>query len=81
MLVRDNFEVGYERLFNMYKTGSTVWTPLAKGLLTGKYDNSTNIQQEFKLGYNDFLQNILKKWFKDTECNNKFNFRNSNILE
>ena len=39
MLTRVRFEVEYARLFRDYGYGSTIWSPLASGLLTGKYNN------------------------------------------
>jgi voltage-dependent potassium channel beta subunit len=39
ILHRRRFEVEYERLFKDYGYGSTIWSPLASGLLTGKYNN------------------------------------------
>jgi len=36
---RERFEVEYARLFMDYGYGSTTWSPLASGLLTGKYVN------------------------------------------
>src|SRR5512143_1389496 len=36
---RDRFEKEYARLFRDYGYGSTTWSPLASGLLTGKYTN------------------------------------------
>lgn len=36
---RDRFEVEYARLFKDYHFGATIWSPLASGLLTGKYNN------------------------------------------
>jgi voltage-dependent potassium channel beta subunit len=39
MFVRRKFEVEYARLFNDYGIGATTWSPLASGLLTGKYNN------------------------------------------
>ena len=38
MLARDRFEAEYARLFKDYGYGSTIWSPLASGLLTGKYN-------------------------------------------
>ncbi len=38
MLVRERFEKEYARLFKDYGYGSTIWSPLASGLLTGKYN-------------------------------------------
>lgn len=39
MLVRERFEKEYARLFKDYGYGSTIWSPLASGLLSGKYKN------------------------------------------
>jgi voltage-dependent potassium channel beta subunit len=39
MFYRYHFEVEYSRLFKDYGYGSTIWSPLASGLLTGKYNN------------------------------------------
>lgn len=38
MFHRERFEVEYARLFKDYGYGSTTWSPLASGLLTGKYN-------------------------------------------
>lgn len=37
LLKRDRFEVEYERLFKDYGYGTTIWSPLHRGVLTGKY--------------------------------------------
>ncbi len=39
MLNRRRFEIEYKRLFNDYGYGATIWSPLASGLLTGKYND------------------------------------------
>lgn len=39
MFHRVRFEQEYARLFREYGYGSTTWSPLASGLLTGKYNN------------------------------------------
>lgn len=39
MLARDNFEKNYRRLFSEYRYGTTVWSPLAGGILSGKYND------------------------------------------
>jgi len=36
---RDRFEVEYAPLYQEYKYGTTIWSPLASGLLTGKYND------------------------------------------
>lgn len=39
MFVRERFEAEYARLFDVHKMGSTVWSPLCGGILTGKYND------------------------------------------
>jgi len=39
MLFRDRMEKEYRRLWSDYKLGSCIWSPLAGGLLTGKYNS------------------------------------------
>jgi voltage-dependent potassium channel beta subunit len=41
MLHRDRVEKEYERLYDEIGLGTTIWSPLASGLLTGKYDDGT----------------------------------------
>ena len=37
LLDRERFEVEYKPIFEKYKMGTTIWSPLASGALTGKY--------------------------------------------
>jgi voltage-dependent potassium channel beta subunit len=37
LFTRERFEKGYARLFQDYGYGTTTWSPLASGMLTGKY--------------------------------------------
>jgi voltage-dependent potassium channel beta subunit len=39
LLVRERFEKEYAHLFKNYGYGATTWSPLASGVLTGKYNN------------------------------------------
>ena len=39
MLIRDKFESEYRGLFIEHKMGTTIWSPLAGGILTGKYND------------------------------------------
>jgi voltage-dependent potassium channel beta subunit len=41
LLHRDKFEVEYDRLYKEIGLGTTIWSPLASGLLTGKYIDKT----------------------------------------
>jgi voltage-dependent potassium channel beta subunit len=38
MFHRERFEIEYARLYTEVGLGTTIWSPLASGLLTGKYD-------------------------------------------
>lgn len=65
MLVRDLFERGYQRLFDKYGMGSTVWSPLLGGILTGKY-NDGNVPQDSRFDtFKDhfYLKIIWQKYF------------------
>ncbi|EHL01099.1 putative voltage-gated potassium channel subunit beta [Glarea lozoyensis 74030] len=39
MFVRDRFENEYAPLYKLYNYGTTVWSPLYQGILTGKYND------------------------------------------
>ncbi len=39
MLVRDKVEVEYDQIYKTVGLGTTIWSPLASGYLTGKYLN------------------------------------------
>jgi aryl-alcohol dehydrogenase-like predicted oxidoreductase len=39
MFSRNRFEKEYRWLFNEYKYGTTIWSPLASGILSGKYND------------------------------------------
>ncbi len=42
MLVRDKVEVEYSQIYKTTGLGTTIWSPLASGFLTGKYKNNTD---------------------------------------
>ena len=52
MLARENMEVEYRDLFKKYKMGTTIWSPLESGVLTGKYideipkDSRMNVEHD-----------------------------------
>ncbi len=61
MFHRERFEGDYAELFEKYKYGSTIWSPLAAGLLTGKYLDDTNagrLNNDHVKGFYNF-----NKWF------------------
>lgn len=39
MLTRHRFEKEYSYIFRKHNYGSTIWSPLCSGLLTGKYND------------------------------------------
>jgi voltage-dependent potassium channel beta subunit len=54
---RERFEVEYAPLFDQFKYGTTIWSPLASGLLTGKYNDG--IPEDSRFATN-------KEFFKNT---------------
>lgn len=59
MLHRERFEVEYARVFKDYHYGSTIWSPLASGLLTGKYNNGIPEGSRGALSGFEWLRNRL----------------------
>jgi voltage-dependent potassium channel beta subunit len=58
MFHRERFEKEYRRLYTEVGMGTTIWSPLASGLLTGKYNDS--IPTDTRLN----LKNM--EWLKDS---------------
>ena len=44
---REQFEVEYAPIFEQFKYGTTIWSPLASGLLTGKYNDGVPQDSRF----------------------------------
>src|SRR3990167_4760058 len=61
MLERSKVEFEYSCLFDDYKYGTTVWSPLASGILTGKYNAGTPAGS--RLDANKQYITFLEKWF------------------
>lgn len=59
MFVREKFEKEYARLFKDYGYGSTTWSPLASGLLTGKYNNGIPADSRGSLPGYEWLRGSL----------------------
>lgn len=57
MFWRERFEVEYFKLFRDYGLGSTIWSPLASGVLTGKYN------ERFPKGTRLSIKNMA--WIKE----------------
>lgn len=66
MMHRERFEQEYAPLYREgYNMGTTIWSPLASGLLTGKYNDT--IPEGTRLatkGY-EWLQKRLQQWHKE----------------
>jgi len=60
MLHRTRFEVEYARLYKEIKLGTTIWSPLASGLLSGKYSKD-HIPEDSRLAHKtgEWLKNQL----------------------
>ena len=75
ILCRERFEEEYKNIFKKYKIGSTIWSPLASGILTGKYNDGIPEKSRFKVkGYEwlaDSMDNVnfdkIKKIIKLSE--------------
>jgi len=60
MLARDNFEKNLRRLFSEYKYGTTIWSPLAGGILAGKY-NDGNIPAGSRYDNHKYLDRLWQQ--------------------
>ncbi|MDL5047928.1 aldo/keto reductase [Oscillatoria amoena NRMC-F 0135] len=58
MLERKKVEVDYLRIFKTYGLGTTIWSPLASGVLSGKYN--TGFQPDTRLSI------LGMEWLKDS---------------
>ncbi|KAI5211125.1 Aldo/keto reductase [Aureobasidium subglaciale] len=57
---RQRFEVEFAPLYDQFKYGTTIWSPLASGLLTGKYNDG--IPEDSRFATNkDFFENTVKQ--------------------
>jgi voltage-dependent potassium channel beta subunit len=66
MLERRKVEVEFDKLFRDYGIGSTIWSPLASGLLTGKYNKGIPAGSRLTL---EDLQWIREKLVTDENIN------------
>ncbi len=61
MLVRDRFEKEYAPLYRDLGYGTTIWSPLASGLLSGKYNDGVPESSRANLkGYEWLKEHLLK---------------------
>ena len=60
ILHRDRMENEYESLFKKYSLGTTIWSPLASGLLTGKYNDGIPSKSRFNVKGYEWLSEEMK---------------------
>jgi len=64
LLYRDRFEKEYDPIFKNYGLGTTIWSPLASGVLSGKYMNRMPNKHRFKVkGYEWLKDELLQEEF------------------
>lgn len=57
MFVRNRVEVEYKKLYEGMGLGTTIWSPLASGLLTGKYNDGSADKTRLDIEGMDWLKN------------------------
>ena len=62
LMERDKVEREYDMIYKTVGLGTTIWSPLASGLLTGKYNNGIPEDSRFALEGFDWLKN---QWMID----------------
>lgn len=60
MFERYRFEVEYARLYESIGLGTTIWSPLASGMLTGKYDGGAPADARVNLPGYEWLKNFFE---------------------
>lgn len=60
MFHRQRFEVEYGRLYQAIGLGTTIWSPLASGLLTGKYNNGMPDDTRVSLPGYEWLRELFE---------------------
>ena len=60
MFEREKMETEYSELFKNEKMGTTIWSPLASGLLTGKYINGMPVNTRTSLKNYKFIKNSFE---------------------
>lgn len=61
-LWRENFEKNLRHSFENYKYGTTIWSPLAMGLLSGKY-NDGEFPEGSRFKTSDYARDTLLHWY------------------
>ena len=84
ILCKERFEKEYKNIFKKYKIGSTIWSPLASGLLTGKYNDGIPSKSRFKVKGYEWLadstnEQDFKKIKKIVSLSKKLNIKPSQL--
>lgn len=58
MFKRERFEVEYKPLYEQFEYGTTIWSPLASGLLTGKYNDGIPEDSRFATNGSVFTDTV-----------------------
>jgi voltage-dependent potassium channel beta subunit len=66
LLERNKMEQEYAMIFQTVGMGTTIWSPLASGLLTGKYNNGIPEDSRFSLQGFDWLKD---QWMAENKLN------------
>jgi voltage-dependent potassium channel beta subunit len=61
MFVRNRVEVEYRHLYRLHGLGTTIWSPLASGLLSGKYAHGMPENTRLNMEGMDWLKNAVLK--------------------
>lgn len=67
MIRRELLEKEYRRLFSENKYGTTIWSPLQGGILTGKYNDGSIPEGSRYDKHGDFLKDTWNKYFGPTK--------------
>lgn len=59
MLVRDKMEVEYAQIFKNIGMGTTIWSPLASGVLSGKYNKKEKGVTRLTIEKNEWLKDTV----------------------
>ena len=60
ILHRDKMEKEYKALFQEYQLGTTIWSPLSSGLLTGKYNDGIPRKSRFNVKGYEWLREEME---------------------
>ena len=61
IICKDRFEKEYKDIFKKYNLGSTIWSPLASGILTGKYNKGIPNNSRFKVKGYEWLADTMEE--------------------